>query len=1165
MKRFKVNSTSLKLVSNSPVIDEQKYGVYADILHEKIQDKDVCNIGVIGAYGAGKSSLIKTYQHKYHKRLLCKDTKLTKISLANFNDTQTINEEQPSDSKHGGVQDIDCAVEKSILEQFLYKVGKNKVPYSKINRINTSHGWLSFRLALYLIATIALIGCAILEFFKLLPNSNGSNFYIFSGCAATTALLFIYLMFYNNKINKIAVKDIQAEFCELTSGSVLNTFIDEIIYYFQKTKVQVVVIEDLDRFNNTSIFSKLRELNFLINNSQLVKQKVTFVYAIKDDLFRTENDRAKFFDYILSLIPVLSFTNVRGMLKKELESTCSKEMELPELYIHEVSHFITEMRVLKNIVNDYVTYYHLLKLWRLSDSQKNIKLFSLMVYKNLHPADFAELQYGKGDLADAFESKHSYVVDLIKQKEEKIAALNNKKLEAKQAAIHSFELLRKAVIGCMVTRYQLGNYHGTDVSQLKSFEGVTGRIVYHGNYHWYAEMWQIDEDLGENVVDIEQRIQDQSESKQKQLQLEIDGLQQQIRQCRNYTMSEYLTLEQSTDIQGELKRFLLANGYIDETYKDYIVSKEDDLISARDQAFVRKVLEKQPIDVMQSLEKPELVMREISQERFSDRFIFNYSLIEATLNAKTNDEEVKQKQKSLKHYLTSRSPEVIGFWKQYLSDQQEFTVLFNQILPDYDCFCRDILLDESMSPEQKDRLLSALFAYGDIELFIRQNQENVLTQYLSKHPNAIGMFAYIHADVDLFVDVLQKLSVQLITVSHEGMNNDHIAQYVMDELIKNDLYEISLKNLEFILHSHYNFENCQKAVLSYVLKTNNPTFIAYVEANHQTIINEYASNVSICEEEQIGIEWILKNKTLPLSEHKKFVSNLKTTFDVYEGIDKELLLYAYEQDKIYPTWANVVMSKKKKYITLQSILTYLDRNAQILSADALEDKDIELLLCNEVSFTDLTGFSIYSKGFAVKLKANEITRDEIAAILVNNCVIEANVENLVLAKSTIKVLIPILLKAPDVIEEMNGTTFANNIMDLLLNNQDLSNEIKAKLIYKMQQTYTPSTDTLKEHISKIIIKNKIERCCERLLNILLSSSMDSGIKIDLLDVYGNDIDKSKVFSYLKQAVPKVASLETQLEIKVPMKEYDTKILNLFERHGIFKITKYKHQVKIKKI
>ena len=88
-------------------------------------DKDVKNIGIIATYGAGKSSLLKTYDAHYFK-----GKKIT-ISLANFNDyagvevddRQTTNKNSQLDEM-ANVKDIECKVEKSILEQFLFSESK---------------------------------------------------------------------------------------------------------------------------------------------------------------------------------------------------------------------------------------------------------------------------------------------------------------------------------------------------------------------------------------------------------------------------------------------------------------------------------------------------------------------------------------------------------------------------------------------------------------------------------------------------------------------------------------------------------------------------------------------------------------------------------------------------------------------------------------------------------------------------------------------------------------------------------------------------------------------------------------------------------------------------------------------------------------------------------
>lgn len=81
------------------------------------------------------------------------------------------------------------------------------------------------------------------------------------------------------------------------------------MYFFEVTKYRIVFFEDLDRLNDISIFVHLRELNNLLNNDDSIKEKpIVFIYAVKDNIF-TKEDRTKFFDFIIPVIPVINSTN----------------------------------------------------------------------------------------------------------------------------------------------------------------------------------------------------------------------------------------------------------------------------------------------------------------------------------------------------------------------------------------------------------------------------------------------------------------------------------------------------------------------------------------------------------------------------------------------------------------------------------------------------------------------------------------------------------------------------------------------------------------------------------------------------------------------------------------------------------------------------------------
>lgn len=91
---------------------------------------------------------------------------------------------------------------------------------------------------------------------------------------------YIIRLFSNSKINKLSIKG-ELELVDNVDKSVFNEHLEEIIYFFERTPYNVIVIEDLSRFDTTDIFTKLRELNITIKHFKLNNEKINFIYAIR--------------------------------------------------------------------------------------------------------------------------------------------------------------------------------------------------------------------------------------------------------------------------------------------------------------------------------------------------------------------------------------------------------------------------------------------------------------------------------------------------------------------------------------------------------------------------------------------------------------------------------------------------------------------------------------------------------------------------------------------------------------------------------------------------------------------------------------------------------------------------------------------------------------------
>lgn len=109
--------------------------------------------------------------------------------------------------------------------------------------------------------------------------------------------------------------------------------------------------------------------------------------------------RTKFFDYITTVIPVISPYNSKDILRAVL-SEFGHSNEIKDKTIREVAFFIDDMRLLQNIANEYHQYRLRLSC---NDNHKidNNKLLAMIVYKNYYPHDFALLPKRGGEIYKA--------------------------------------------------------------------------------------------------------------------------------------------------------------------------------------------------------------------------------------------------------------------------------------------------------------------------------------------------------------------------------------------------------------------------------------------------------------------------------------------------------------------------------------------------------------------------------------------------------------------------------------------------------------------------------------------------------------------------------------------------------------------------------------------
>ena len=457
-----------------------------DVIEEALKKGEIRNVALTGPFGSGKSSILLTLRKNFNKfeylpislatlkseeDLKEKDDKVkavpiagepTKGNIVKGDDEETAKETEKTNNE---IEKINRRIEYSILQQLIYREKITTVPNSRLRRIvHISEEKLNY----FSWYAIGLIFAIVIVFFpdfigtqSLLKAIGIGKFISFLRfCGFLYLLRIIYLSvksfirtYSNSKLNKLNLKDMHIEIKE--ENSIFNKYLDEILYFFQVTKYNVVIIEDLDRFGTPDIFLKLRELNQLLNESKVVDRNIVFIYAVKDDIFLDE-ERTKFFDYITTVIPVINPSNSKDILKAALKERGLEDNVIKDSDLRDIAFFIQDMRILTNIANEFQQYREML----CTEKNQNLnltKLLAMIVYKNYHPKDFAMLHRREGKVYSCIKERDAFVKGALDEIE-----LKEKALEVEYQEYLKTRLLKEAELRLLYL-YKLKNHCTSDL------------------------------------------------------------------------------------------------------------------------------------------------------------------------------------------------------------------------------------------------------------------------------------------------------------------------------------------------------------------------------------------------------------------------------------------------------------------------------------------------------------------------------------------------------------------------------------------------------------------------------------------------------------------------------------------------------------------------------
>lgn len=828
------------LIPLTPEYFEQEHGAYVKAIEEALANPAIRNIALSGGYGVGKSSILREVARKLGGRVVeLSMSTLAPLEASSLDDSVPKQATTPTNR-----------IQQEIVKQLLYREDPRKTQGSRFRRIErfARRRELAF-------ATLMGFVTALIFLLTGWTQRIGAELHLLSVLGVWLHLFILILSVATTFAvrllcyGRIHIRQLSAGSATVTlddkSVTYFDQYLDEIVYFFEVSKRDIVIFEDIDRFNESHIFETLRSLNTLLNVSPHIDKRrpIRFIYATKDSIFapggleRERRDdeqahtadcdpayietlranRTKFFDVVIPVVPFITHSSARNLATQLLRGI--RHNIHPDL-IDLAARYVPDMRLLTNVRNEFIVFRERLY----SGEGKHLELsetclFAMMLYKSTHLTDFEAIRFGNSSLDQLYDVGRQLVIANVKRLDQELRAARQRLTKLEGAVFRSRQL------GDKVVAYsdRLFGHHAWD-SRYKSFAHAGADIsveALHTATFWKAFIAPVDEQnltvtytrdnqrlsfsrtslaeaLGESL-----EIEDWDDSVRAELEAVINKHYADLRFLRSADIGDlirrpdllvgYNGKEQPLDAvaralltQG-LAFQLLRSNYIDRNFTLYTATFHGDRVSPAAMTFIIHHIDRDVMDEYFALSASdvEAVIRERGKDALSDRALYNISILDHLLGTSDTHADI------MIYSLTPLGGDQRRFMQAYLGSPgthqhtafvARFATMSPQVL---------VYLTSGVALDDDTRLTLVSAALGSLMPGVTYLVDAPLSTYLHTHYAALPVLNSSAATIDAAAPLVAVFTDADVRVSSLAPLSDSVRR----AFIANNLYAINRENL----------------------------------------------------------------------------------------------------------------------------------------------------------------------------------------------------------------------------------------------------------------------------------------------------------------------------------------------------------------------------------
>ncbi|MGC3218686.1 hypothetical protein [Enterococcus faecium] len=993
--KFIQSSLSPKILKG---IELERIMPYVKRIHDGVKNPDVTNIALMGSYGSGKSTIIKNFEFLYP------NYKVLNLSLGSYS-KQELENQDANVEEIDNIDDLNEKLENSLVKQMIYREKNSKLPYSRFKKINHISSRKKF--LLYFLFVASLVSFFYLKDYLnfkeiILSNVEGiasktESIDLILYCVLLASISILFFQVFQTvlkqfKLSKLNFANVSIEE-DKNNFSYFNKYIDEILYYFETNKFDVVVIEDVDRFKSIRVFEHLKELNLLLNNSKQINRKITFVYAVKEDIFSNSKEeieeheseiRTKFFELIIPIIPVVDTFNSREYLIPMMKEKSVGDLdENFEKFLKDISLYISDLRLLTNIVNEFFTYLDI--HGNLSGSMNKESLFSIIALKNLVPSAFTELQKSQGFIYEIIV-QGKFDEELIKGVNEELEIIDNdfQKIK-KQINIDKLSEIKNFLFdqGFFNKDNIIVNGSSTSLNNLDMI--LIETILESDEDNFTIQMWNRGNTnmsktrLKQILKEKDSILKERREKKQEEYDLKRSEFNNFIRASLKQKIKKYpdlvkliyaeMTKEKYDNKDKDFILYILSNGYLAEDYSTYLSIFYEKSMTIDDKNLLVKLKSNQSVEFNEKLDNPEGFVSELLPQDFEKQGILNINILKYLFSNSYKD-PLKIRDVVLEKFFIREEDIYLKNLKVILDENKlNIANLVFELLRKY---TNDFI--EKCNASEKNRLIDLIFyvCLGDITLYYGEdNRKKLLLQVLNKQKivyegseefkgvedaadytflirdnilNRPNFFIEIEEYVEpsTMMEVLSEHNEEAIESAKIYFNDielDNLSEEQYDKFIQCELYRYD-KNMFPKILNYKNSDELKAVSYANILNSKIDNLIRNTNTNLEYFVDEVLFSLDELFETEGSFLSLLNSQKLNKPDIKtNLIDKSNVTIEKIKQVtDSSLWATLLEKRKCSITWENIEGYYENVEIDLSVMNSIFTKQNEVISLKKQYDK-----------------------------------------------------------------------------------------------------------------------------------------------------------------------------------------------------------------------------------